>query len=86
MTRMILAAIGGAIVGVILAGSISLLAFAYPLRTEVTNFPTDESGAMRIGGTIQTTLISQTAQRSDAAELAAWGDGQMLQCVCSEAR
>lgn len=86
MTRVILAAIGGVIVGAVLAGGISLLAFTYPLQTEITNFPTDEAGAMRIGGVIQTVLISGTPQAHAAAELAAWGDGQTLQCVCSEAR
>ena len=86
MTRVILAAIGGVIVGAILAGGISLLAFTYPLQTEITIFPTDESGAIRVGGAIHPTLTSQTAQPGDAAELAAWGNGQALQCVCSEAR
>ena len=86
MTRAILAAIGGVIVGAILAGGVSLLAFSFPLRVEITNFPTDESGAMRIGGSIQTTLTSQTAQAGDATELAAWRDDQTLQCVCSQAR
>jgi hypothetical protein len=86
MTRAILAAIGGVIVGAVLAGGVSLLAFPFPLRVEITNFPTDESGAMRIGGSIHTTITSQTAQAGDAAELAAWRDGQTLQCVCSNAR
>jgi len=85
MTRVVLAAIGGVIVGAILAGGISLLAFTYPLQTEITNFPTDESGAIRVGGAIQATLISGTPQ-AQAGELAAWGAGQPLQCVCSEAR
>jgi len=86
MTRLILAAIGGAVVGAILAGGISLLAFTYPLQAEVTNFPTDESGAIRVGGAIEATLISGTPQAGRAAELAAWGVGQPLQCVCSQAR
>jgi hypothetical protein len=86
MTRVILAAIGGAIVGAILAGGICLLTFAYPLRAEVTNFPTDEAGALRIGGSIQATFAGATAQAGDAAELTAWGYGQTLQCICSEAR
>jgi len=86
MTRVILAAIGGVIVGAILAGGVSLLAFTYPLQTEITNFPTDESGAIRIGGAIQATLISATPQAGEAAELAAWGDGQALECICSEQR
>ena len=85
MTRVILAAIGGVIVGAVLAGGISLLAFTYPLQVDITNFPTDESGAIRVGGAIQATLISATPQARDAAELAAWGEGQELQCVCSEA-
>ena len=86
MTRVILAAIGGVIVGAILAGGISLLAFTYPLQTEITNFPRDENGAMRISGTIQTTLTSATPQAGGAAELVAWGNGETLQCVCSQAR
>ena len=85
MTRVILAAIGGVIVGAVLAGGVSLLAFSFPLQTEVTNFPRDESGAMRISGAIQTTLTSGTPQAGDATELAAWRGGQSLQCVCSEA-
>ena len=86
MTRVILAAIGGVIVGAILAGGVSLLAFTYPLQTEITNLPRDESGAVRVGGAIEATLISATPQAGGAAELAAWGEGQALQCVCSEAR
>jgi len=86
MTRVILAAIGGVIVGAILAGGISLLAFTYPLQTEITNFPRDESGAVRVGGAIQATLISGTPQAGEAAELAAWGEGQALECICSEQR
>jgi len=86
MTRVILAAIGGVIVGAVLAGGISLLAFANPLQTEITNFPTDEAGAMRISGVIETVLTSGTPQAHAAGELAAWSDGQTLQCICSEAR
>jgi hypothetical protein len=86
MTRAVLAAIGGVIVGAILAGGISLLAFTYPLQAEITNFPADESGAIRVGGAIEATLISGTPQAGQAGELAAWGAGQPLQCVCSEAR
>ena len=86
MTRAIMAAIGGVIVGAILAGGVSLLAFSFPLQTEITNFPTDETGAFRVGGSIHTTITSQAAQAGDAAELAAWRDGQTLQCVCSNAR
>jgi len=86
MTRVILAAIGGVIVGAILAGGISLLAFTYPLQAEITNLPRDESGAVRVGGAIQATLISATPQAGGAAELATRGGGQTLQCVCSEAR
>jgi hypothetical protein len=86
MTRVILAAIGGAIVGAILAGGICLLTFAYPPRVKVTDFPIDETGALRVGGSIQTTFAGPTAQAGDAAELTAWGYGQTLQCICSEAR
>jgi hypothetical protein len=86
MTRAILAAIGGVIVGAVLAGGISLLAFTYPLQTEITNFPRDDSGAVRVGGAIQATLISATPQAGGVAVPAAWGDGQALECVCSERR
>jgi hypothetical protein len=86
MMRVILAAIGGVIVGAVLAGGISLLAFTYPLQTEITNFPRDESGAVRVSGAIQATLISATPQASGAAAPTAWNDGQTLQCVCSEMR
>jgi len=85
MTRVILAAVGGVIVGAILAGGISLLAFTYPLQVELTNFPRDESGAMRVSGAIQATLTSAMPQAGGAAQLAVWGDAQSLQCVCSEA-
>lgn len=86
MTRVVLAAIGGVIVGAVLAGGISLLAFTYPLQVDITNFPTDESGAVRVGGSIQATFISGTPQAGAAGELIARGDGQVLQCVCSEGR
>jgi hypothetical protein len=86
MTRVILAAIGGVIVGAVLAGGISLLAFTYPLQAEITNFPRDESGAVRVGGAIEATLISAPPRAEAATVPAAWGDGQTLQCVCSERR
>ena len=86
MTRVILAAIGGVIVGAVLAGGISLLAFTYPLQAEITNFPRDESGAVRVGGAIEATLISGTPRAGDAVVPAAWSDGQTLQCVCSQER
>jgi hypothetical protein len=87
MTRVILAAIGGVIVGAVLAGGISLLAFTYPLQAEITNFPRDESGAVRVGGAIEATLISGTPRAGEPTALpAAWSDGQTLQCVCSERR
>ena len=85
MTRVILAAIGGVIVGAVLAGGISLLAFTYPLQVELTNFPRDESGAMRVSGTIQTTITTGTLQTGVSVQPAVWGDGQPLQCVCSGA-
>jgi hypothetical protein len=86
MTRVILAAIGGVIVGAVLAGGISLLAFTYPLQAEITNFPRDESGAVRVGGAIEATLISGTPRAGETALPATWSDGQTLQCVCSAER
>ena len=86
MTRVILAAVGGVIVGAILAGGISLLAFTYPLQVELTNFPRDETGAMRVGGSIHATLTSGTPQAGVSVQPAVWGDEQSLQCVCSGVR
>lgn len=86
MTRVILAAVGGVIVGAVLAGGISLLAFTYPLQAEITNFPRDESGAVRVGGAIEAMLIPATPQAGEGAVPAAWSDAQTLECVCSERR
>jgi hypothetical protein len=88
MIRLALAALLGAVVGAVVAGGVSLLAFAYPIRTEVSNFPLDDGGNFRIVGTIQTTVDLQSAgqPQEGVGELLAWRDAQPLQCVCSETR
>jgi len=88
MYRLAVAALLGALVGAIVAAGVSLLAFTYPVQTEITNLPLDDSGNFKVTGTIQTTLSAQTAGQPQAVidELLEWRDGQTLQCVCSEAR
>jgi hypothetical protein len=88
MYRLAVAALLGALVGAIVAAGVSLLAFTYPVHTEITNFPLDDSGNFRVTGTIQTMIGAQTAWQPQASidELLEWRDGQTLQCVCSEAR
>ena len=88
MMRLALAALLGALVGAIVAAGVSLLAFAYPVRTEISNFPVDDSGSIKVTGAIQTTIGVETAGQHQAMidELLEWGDGQTLQCVCSETR
>ena len=88
MYRLAVAALLGALVGAIVAAGVSLLAFTYPVQTEITNFPLDDNGNLQITGTIQTTLSAQGTGQPQASidELLEWRDGQTLQCVCSEAR
>jgi hypothetical protein len=88
MIRLAVAALLGALVGAVVAAGVSLLAFTYPVQTEITNFPLDDSGNLRITGSIQTTIGAQTAGQPQASigELVGWRDGPALQCVCSEAR
>jgi len=88
MIRLAIAALVGALVGAIVAAGVSLLAFTYPVQTEITNFPLDDSGNFRITGTIQTTIGAQTAGQPQASigELLEWRDAPTLECVCSDAR
>jgi len=88
MIRLAFAALIGALVGAIVAAGVSLLAFAYPVRTEITNFPLDDSGNIPVTGTIRTILTSETAGPGGPTidELLAWRDGQALQCTCSQPR
>jgi len=88
MIRLALAALLGALVGAIVAAGVSLLAFTYPVRAEISNFPLDDEGNIKVTGTIQTTLGVQTAGQPQASigELLEWRDAQALQCVCSETR
>jgi hypothetical protein len=88
MYRLALAALLGALVGAIVAAGVSLLAFTYPVQTEITNIPLDDSGSIRIGGSIETVIGVGTTGEPQAgiSELVGWRDGPTLQCICSEAR
>ncbi len=88
MIRLALAALLGALVGAIVAAGVSLLAFTYPVQTEISNFPLDDSGNIKVTGTIQTVIGVGTARAGAATigELLGWHDVQTLQCVCSETR
>ncbi len=88
MMRLALAALLGALVGAVVAAGVSLLAFAYPIRTEVSNFPLDDGGNFTIAGTVQATIDLQSAgqPQESVGELVGWRDAQPLQCICSETR
>jgi hypothetical protein len=55
---------------------------------EITNIPLDDSGSIRIGGSIETVIGVGEAGEPQASitELVGWRDAQVLQCVCSETR
>jgi hypothetical protein len=88
MYRLALAALLGALVGAIVAAGVSLLAFTYPVQVEITNIPLDDSGSIRVGGTIETVIgVGTTGEpQASISELVGWRDAQVLQCVCSETR
>ena len=88
MIRLAFAALLGALVGAIVAAGVSLLAFAYPVRTEISNFPLDENGNIPVAGSIRTIIGTETTGPGGATitELLGWRDTQALQCVCSEPR
>ena len=88
MYRLAVAALLGALVGAIVAAGVSLLAFTYPVQTEITNLPLDDGGNLRATVAIQTTIGGQTGGLPQAGigELLEWRDGQALQCVCSDTR
>ena len=88
MIRLALAALVGALVGAIVAAGVSLLAFTYPVQTEITNLPLDDGGNFKVTGTIQTVIGVGTTGEPQASigELLEWRDSPTLQCVCSQAR
>jgi hypothetical protein len=88
MYRLAMAALLGALVGAVVAAGVSLLAFTYPVQVEITNIPLDDSGSIRIGGSIETVIgVGTTGEpQASISELVGWRDVQTLQCVCSEAR
>jgi len=88
MYRLAVAALLGALVGAIVAAGVSLLAFTYPVQVEITNIPLDDSGSIRIGGSIETVIgVGTTGElQGGITELVGWRDVQTLQCVCSETR
>jgi len=88
MIRLAIAALLGALVGAVVAAGVSLLAFTYPVQTEVTNLPLDDSGNLRITGSIETVIGVGTAGQPQASidELVKWREASTLECVCSERR
>jgi hydroxymethylglutaryl-CoA reductase len=88
MYRLAVAALLGALVGAIVAAGVSLLAFTYPVQVEITNIPLDDSGSIRIGGSIETVIgVGTTGEpQASISELLGWRDSQTLQCVCSDVR
>ena len=88
MYRLAMAALLGALVGAVVAAGVSLLAFTYPVQVEITNIPRDDSGSIRIGGSIETVIgVGTTGElQGSISELVGWRDAQTLQCVCSETR
>ena len=88
MYRLAMAALLGALVGAVVAAGVSLLAFTYPVQVEITNIPRDDSGSIRVGGSIETVIGVGTAGelQGSISELVGWRDAQTLQCVCSETR
>ena len=88
MIRLALAALLGALVGAVVAAGLSLLAFTYPVQTEISNLPLDDSGNLKVSGTIQTMIGIGTAgePQGSISELVGWHDAPTLQCVCSETR
>jgi hypothetical protein len=88
MYRLAVAALLGALVGAVVAAGVSLLAFTYPVQTEITNLPLDDSGNLKVTGTIETVIGTAPAGQPQAStdEFLGWRDAPALQCVCSEAR
>jgi hypothetical protein len=88
MIRLAMAALLGALVGAVVAAGVSLLAFTYPVQTEITNIPLDDSGSIRIGGSIETVIGVGAAGQPQAGigELVGWRDVPTFQCVCSQPR
>ena len=88
MYRLAIAALLGALVGAIVAAGVSLLAFTYPVQVEISNIPRDDSGSIRVGGSIETVIgVGEAGEpQASISELVGWRDAQVLQCGCSEAR
>jgi hypothetical protein len=87
MYRLVVAALLGALVGAVVAAGVSLLAFTYPVHTEISNLPLDDSGNLKVSGTIETVIGTGPAGQTQGSvsDLVDWRDGPALQCVCSEA-
>jgi hypothetical protein len=88
MYRIVVAAVLGVLVGAAVGAGVSLLGFAYPVHTEIGNLPLDDSGNLKVTGTIETVIgtgpVGQT--QGSIGELVGWRDAPILQCVCSETR
>ena len=88
MIRLAIAALLGALVGAMVAAGISLLVFTYPVQMEVSNLPLDDSGNLRVSGSIETVIGVGAAGQPQASisELVGWRDAPTLECICSETR
>jgi hypothetical protein len=88
MIRLATAALLGALVGAVVAAGVSLLAFTYPVQVEISNIPLDDSGSIKVGGSIETVIgVGEAGQpQASMGELVGWRDAQTLECVCSETR
>jgi hypothetical protein len=86
MYRLVVAALFGVLVGVAVGAGVSLLAFAYPVHTEIGNLPLDDDGNLRVSGVIETVIGTGPAGQTQGSigEPVEWRDGPALQCVCSQ--
>jgi hypothetical protein len=86
MYRLVVAAVLGVFVGAAVGVAVSLLGFAYPVHTEIGNLPLDDSGNIKVSGTIETVIGVEPAGQAQGSigDLVGWRDGPTLQCVCSQ--
>jgi hypothetical protein len=86
MYRLVVAAVLGVLVGAAVGGAVSLLGFAYPVHTEIGNLPLDDSGNLKVTGTMETVIGTRPAGQTQASsdDLVDWRNGPALQCVCSQ--
>jgi hypothetical protein len=86
MYRLVVAAVLGVFVGAAVGAAVSLLGFAYPVHTEIGNLPLDDSGNIKVSGTIETVISVEAGgqPQTSIGGLVEWPVGPTLQCVCSQ--